>query len=141
MSYSPKTLAMLTALQPKFREVMGPIQFGDRIHYRGKVGPVTDKQVNQGGNGREYIIINAGFGWIEEQYLDFIPSVCDDSSEEAYKRSLWGMVDWTRHWPLISCMGELTIETLDYPRKVICAYGNVTDALLSALCKQWGVEV
>ncbi len=53
------------------------------------------------------------------------------------ERGLWGMVDWSRLWPVISCAGELGIRRVDKEMGV-CNLSPPTLALLKALRVQEG---
>ncbi len=129
MTSLTEALPYYIALQPKFREAMGMIRFGDWVHFKGGVGPVTDRQVNQG-NGREYSIINAGFGWIEEQYLDRLPLSIDPRNPE---RGLWGMVDWEMVDAEINHCGQIYVHPITNGHRI------PELALLKALAHQEGV--
>jgi hypothetical protein len=81
-----KQLPYLVALQPKFREVMGPVQPGD--DYAHPSDGYVIKQYTQEMFDQGQIL----FG----RYIR-IPLTNNDSSEEARKRSLWGMCDPPRN--------------------------------------------
>ena len=144
------TLKKLIALQPKFREVMGNRSIGDGVydtdeHGRGIIVGFNDKYP-----------MRVNFYWFGGRYVSeyvpgeetlCLPSACDDRSEEARKRSLWGMVDWTEDAiPLITlcpCPDGKVDLSIDNGEGFQESYihTDLTDALLSALIAQWGVEV
>ena len=134
---TPSTLKYYIALQPKIREAMGPWKVRDFGYVEGLGIGILHS------NGIMYF--DSGTAINPEYCKDIIriPLTCDDSSEEARKRSLWGMIDWSK---TAIHNRQLTEEV------VVCYYGNegqapvvsignLTDALLLALCAQWGVEV
>jgi hypothetical protein len=142
-------IASLPGMQEKFKEAMGEVGNGDHVAFRNKTGIITDLQINQGSDGREYIIANAGFGWIETQYLIRLPLSIDPGHPE---RGLWGMMDWTKYFiesggpdgeiavyeqPFIEYSEELGISVKSHP--IITEQPYL--ALLLALAHQWNVEV
>jgi hypothetical protein len=118
-------LPLYIALQPKFREVMG-----------------------------EWKLSNDQFCWPDTRYILLrrelqnaegyliIPRTIDDSSEEARKRSLWGMVDWKRYSLHSHPNGKVWIEFEDSKFDGPMWLGlTSTEAILKALCVQWEVEI
>lgn len=114
------------SLQPFFREKMLPMQYNDDF-----ICP------SQG-----YSIIH----WDDEKdalcaQCIIIPRTIDDSSEEARKRSLWGMVDG-----ILGCKKGIVDDryccSTSFKRTKSFYYANTpTEAILKALCHQEGVEV
>ena len=90
---------------------------------------------------------NCNFTWVDTKIV-FIPLTCDDSSEEAHERSLWGMVDGlvTVGKQLFApnsyfCTIRITDEDGNYKKFITFKGATPTDALLAALIAQWNVEV
>jgi hypothetical protein len=142
MSYSPKVLALFVALQPEIREAMGKWEYGDKgysdLHdtFGAYIGETPFKlKLLQDIDGYKFADV--------EDLIIRLPLVCDDSSEEAHKRSLWGMVDWDLFSTLGVRDGEMYIIGMnDRHTKGFCTeWQSPTDALLLALASQWGVEV
>jgi len=70
----------------------------------------------------------------------WIPRTIDDSSEEARKRSLWGMVEGRKKIKELSSGVSLLMVWED--SNILEYEGNTpTEAMLKALVAQWGVEV
>jgi hypothetical protein len=68
-----------------------------------------------------------------------IPLTIDDSSPEAQKRSLWGMVNWSLWSMQVYDTGDVFIRlrnSLNY--SFDCK--TLTEAILRALCSQEGME-
>jgi len=117
-NYFTKTLLPLyTALQPKFRKVMGPILYSDE----------TYEHMGDFRHGEYHDIRTL-----------VIPRTIDDSSPEAQKRSLWGMVDWKRWSQSSDGSGLIRMGSERYK---IFIEGTPTEAILKALVAQWEVEV
>jgi hypothetical protein len=78
-----------------------------------------------------------------------IPKTIDDSSPEASKRSLWGMVDWERLANPPNNDNHKYIEGHVYFGKLNIWMGGYnetgslspTEAILKALCVQEGIEI
>lgn len=98
-------LKLYSALQPFFRERMGGWQPGDRCcDQQGNLGLVIvppphckDKKVVW----VMWFEKNGSFAYQDgyeanDPEIYYLPRTIDDSSPEAQKRSLWGMVDWNR---------------------------------------------
>ncbi len=125
-------LKYLIPLQPKFRKVMGEWQDGDAyVVLNAQSKEVRDKVF--------YCSIPGEDPPYEWQKPIWIPRTIDDSSEEARRRSLLGMLD-----------GFITLEKhYDIYRVITLIDGNFRDYLgqtstecyLKALCCQWGMEV
>jgi len=136
---NPKTLAMHKSLQPKIRKAMGPLQNNDRLYcpHCKKVHTLFSGSLHDVGMDCLTAVGN----------MVVTPLTVDDSSEEARKRSLWGMVDWSEDAipavMLCSCPDgkvNLIIDAGEEFRESHI-HADLTDALLLALCKQCGVEV
>jgi hypothetical protein len=128
-------LKYYVALQPKFKETMGKLEDYDKAVF-----------IEESDMVHRYVS-NSNIGvsmCIAEDYgrLIRIPRTIDDSSPEAQKRSLWGMVDWRRFNMHLSESGEVCINTrlLANPLPIIWA-ATPTEAILKALCAQEGAEV
>jgi hypothetical protein len=72
------------------KKVKGLLELGDVVCFRNKIGRVSEMQVNHNvANKREYVTVHVNLiGWIEEQYLTWLPPLYDPIRPE---RSLWGM--------------------------------------------------
>lgn len=131
-------LKYYTVLQPLFREKMGPIELCDRVMFRGKTGWAKDRQVNEA-NDRQYSIIQTGFGWIEEQYLERLPLPIDSVNP---KRGLWGMVNNLISLTNGSLGSIVTVYDIGgRDRETLFQSANPTEALLMTLAAQEGVEI
>ena len=119
-----KLLDLYTKLQPKFREVMEPIRIGDMAAWWDNIVyfVTTDFQAKCVAGGNGYIIF---------------PRTIDDSSEEARKRSLWGMLKGHKMLEEDKT-GRIYLSVTE--QDSIYA-DNPTEAILRALCAQWEVEV
>jgi len=118
--------------QEKIREGMGEPRRGDVcFHEEWGFGMFFDGFWKfQNGN-------NVNPQSVMDSYCVRLPQVHDLNDE---KRGLWGMVDWNRWRCESRSYAQVLIYSIngyDYPD----CEGTLTDALLSALCKQWGVEV
>jgi len=110
------------ALQPKFREVMGDTwSYMDRFYH-----PL-------------YLLMSYHPDLHGDLPYDKgvirVPLTIDDSSEEARKRSLWGMVDWNKYGAFVQINGMIQITGVGF-----ATIGWPTEAILRALVAQWGVE-
>lgn len=119
---NPELLKLYKALQPFFRERMGRIGGYDSIYPEG--GPIMLYKDLRGDDSIMYC------KWI------IIPRTIDDSSPEAQKRSLWGMLDWENTYITTGRKGEARL----YSGAGFVA-GAITEAILRTLCAQEGVEV
>lgn len=118
------------ALQPFLRERMGELQSEDDYYclfYKNKFVCLLCS-VSPNANSCKHMVR--------------IPRTIDDSSPEAQRRSLWGMLDWKRVNMHLSERGDVCINTRlrADPLPVIWA-AIPTEAILKALCAQWNVEV
>jgi len=126
---NPDLLKYYITLQPKFREVMGPIIVGDLVSWiNSEITLVTtDFQAKCATGGNGYTVY---------------PRTIDDSSEEARKRSLIGMLTAISEYRVV--LTELTGDMWH-----CCLMGEdeqyiastLTEAILKALCAQWDIEV
>jgi len=119
----------LIALQPKIRSILGPPVWGDRVYYLDTKTPSTYP-------------VNENQGYIR------IPLTIDDSSEEARRRSLWGMLSET-----VLPKETLYVGTEVFGNGYECGYttkdgfyekaigDTPTEAILKALLAQEGLEV
>ena len=74
----------------------------------------------------------------------WIARTIDDSSPEARKRSLWGMVDWSRFDAEVLPNGKLWIANRSHHVMEKSEFGAMlipTEAILRALLAQEGIEV
>ena len=114
---------------------MGEWQTGDEgWHPRHGKGTVY-------GNDLMYFGSGSGINPSRSGRIVRIPRTIDDSSLEAQKRSLWGMVDWTR-WRLETWYsGQVRLYDDTHDGTCDFARHSITEAILRALCAQEGVEV
>ena len=130
--FAETLLPSYTALQPFFRERMLPMQYND-----------------------DFICPSQGWSivhWDDEKdticdQCIILPHTIDDSSEEARKRSLVGML--TYQWALsnpcpaagVDSYGLLLFD--DQGKEEIAYYEGATptEAIMKALCAQEGVEI
>jgi hypothetical protein len=125
-----KLLDLYIKLQPKFRDVMGEWQYTDDRYCRYHMKYNAD--------------IPAGVCSVSPfcpscKHILFIPRTIDNFSEEARKRSLWGMLNWKRFLICPSFRnGDIWIKEKERAWEV---FGTPTEAILRALCAQEGVEV
>lgn len=130
---NPELLKLYIALQPLFRERMGEWQWWDKWYDPDDTdyGYVMPRQV-----------IEFRKPDSDCHYYHRIPRTIDDSSPEAQKRSLWGMVNWN----------EFNFENLLDGSGNVLAFqcktngdfsfkGTPTEVILRALCAQEGVEI
>ena len=117
-----ETLKYMIALQEKFREKKGECGWliGDMYW------------VPSYKNTYIYTDTDNDFAWSDSAI--WLPKTIDDSSEEARKRSLWGMVKWD-HDVYIHTDGEMAIEGISD------GCSSPTLAILKALAAQWRIEV
>lgn len=122
---NPETLKYMIALQKKFREVMVDVRRGDMLCYAADRDPFFVEDWN---SLEDIKSLREG--------LYIIPRTIDDYSDEARKRSLWGMVDWPKIWDSTSEHSKLKLM-LDL------MFGKTTPtlAILKALAEQWEVKV
>jgi len=79
-------------------------------------------------------------------HVVWLPRTIDDSSPEASKRSLWGMVDWELFTQEMAD-GEGNINIYENPyihldgQDAPIGSGTPTEAILRALCHQEGIEI
>jgi hypothetical protein len=125
-----KLLPYYIALQPKFREVMGPYQIGDEYGYPGNP---CNNFVREEDLGRCRRLP-------KDTNVYCLPRTIDDSSEEARKRSLVGMINGAitlrRNYALRDY--NLIVAT-EHDVKIFVA-DTPTLAILKALSAQWEVE-
>ena len=134
-----KLLDLYIKLQPKFRDVMGEWQYTDDRYCRYHMKYNAD--------------IPAGVCSVSPfcpscKHILFIPRTIDNFSEEARKRSLWGMVEGKGKY---LCKGpedqqwrvSIIEEKYDHVLMDAIHYfgATPTEAILRALCAQWEVEV
>lgn len=154
------------ALQPFFRERMGPIAEGDHVSlgwFDSKsfdIGFVTQTKTMEADIISADLIYVRWYSekpwrdqscdkrdWAEEHFIR-LPHTIDDSSEEARKRSLIGMVKYFIRLSVVS-QGYFQIWVKDTPPGTIYDGSDnlyflgatPTEAILKALCHQEGVEV
>lgn len=103
-----------------------------------------DSKYNQGGViGIGDLTVLNNMSIAKEVYDSYLrtPRTIDDSSEEAQKRSLWGMVDWEQ-WmvihTLLNGMIEIVNRRFDVPLRIVA---TPTEAILKALLVQEGIEI
>ena len=125
-----------------FQEVLLPLHIKLQGLYREKCGDwVIGDSWKYPATGDVYIYS----GWTGDppECAIMLPRTIDDSSPEAQKRSLWGMVDWTILQPTHA--GPLYWGLLDLRTagKLIPTVhkGLPTEAILKALCTQEGIEL
>jgi hypothetical protein len=131
-------------LQGLYKRVCGDWQVGDKCFDTEReqnglvvaVDPETVDYANDDGN----------VWWAKMSYLLRIPRTIDDSSTEAHKRSLWGMVDWDRFGIEHSlCYGadpQLTvIHDAENDEGMIKVTDSPTHAILKALVSQEWTEI
>lgn len=127
--FTETLLPLFTALQPFFRERMGKLQYGDEF--------IVDVGY---GIGMETFFYNNN--WEDQDLSDAIclPRTIDDSSEEAQKRSLWGMVDWSRFNFENLSDGSGNVLMFEFKSQGDFSFtGTPTEAILKALVAQEGV--
>jgi hypothetical protein len=116
-----KLLDMYIALQPKFREVMG-----DWRHVDCYWCPTCQRV--------EYVGVDNNMPGIDAVRL---PLTIDDSSEEAHKRSLWGMLKGGKSLGERGDHIQLFTQAENKYHKVFTG-STPTEAILKALLHQWG---
>ena len=170
---NPELLELYKALQPVFRERLGDVRGGDRVYKHYTVfGEELDSVFwpNDDRNEIVYLRQNSTVStyWrcknekgeervlTDKEVMDTTclryPLTVDDSSPEASRRSLYGMVDWKKYYqeshgpdgeiaiykmPFIEYNEELGVPVKDHP----FATGSLTECLLKALAYQEGVKV
>jgi len=126
-------LPLFTILQPKFREVMVDLKVADLLFSQ-------DAGYFFVGEWNKLDDINS-----LRKDIFVLPRTIDDSSEEARKRSLWGMLDHTRFEVEDANNGLMWLMTknnFDCWKPLVDGKElTPTEALLRALAAQWGVEV
>lgn len=140
---NPELLKLYTALQPFFRERMGewPL-LGDKAWDGKEIYVFARKRWNGYRCTYEFYSVDGrSFETSRVDYLLIFPRTIDDSSPEAQKRSLWGMVDWNRWNIAVDGTNSIT-----YIVNIIGKGGDIegatpTEAILRALCAQEGVEI
>jgi len=146
-----KTLALFVALQLKIREAMGPWRVLDGVCYEvcgkrflyGIVWEIRNKDNTWEAENR-CLIIRGGNGesdWfpLESRTLIRIPLTCDDSSEEAHKRSLVGMCGGFEFMGYLHGKAEVCVLDNMHQRHRYHA-DTLTEALLLALAAKWGIK-
>lgn len=134
--FTETLLPLYTILQPKFRERMGEL-----------LKSVNDEYICPKGIGITNRSICSSKCKQHDEYcyknpFVFIPRTIDDSSEEARKRSLWGMVDWSRFDSISNEAGVFTVrDWINDDPAILIKGATPTEAILRALVAQWGVEV
>ena len=135
---TPEILAMYEALQPLFREKMGPLWLpGDRgvTIYRGDETLFLVYAAYDGGLLSGVVCtMTDNFGKVNFQEDDpallRLPLPIDPVNPE---RGLWGMVDWKSYELITTSAGELAIWGRTMKRSICTA---PTEALLKALMAQ-----
>jgi hypothetical protein len=114
------------------KKAMGRGQMGDRGFYNGVICVIiNDKDDTFRVDGKT----------IKEEDMVFIPQIIDDSSPEASKRSLWGMLDWIEYsLGFTENNGNIEIIKL-HGERFDTGLLPPTEAILKALCHQEGVGV
>jgi diadenosine tetraphosphatase ApaH/serine/threonine PP2A family protein phosphatase len=126
-------LKYYVALQPKFREVMGNLRDSD--DWKWSEGDAVFRELPY---ARTVDIVKM----CKDGKIIYLPRTIDDSSEEARKRSLVGMLTAISKYRVV--LTELT-EGMWH----CCLMGEdeqyvattLSEAILKALCAQWEVEV
>ena len=142
-----ETLKYYIALQPKFREVMGGWQIGD--HGYDPIGESICVRFSDTFT-RSFCFPSSGMFLLDTSQVIRLPLTIDDSSEEARKRSLSGMIKGG--WELLKHPSKDEEYSLMVSPMSISNYdakeGNnyfegysSTECFLKALCAQEGLEV